>query len=77
MWSVIKSIGAVLAGIVAAFFVIAVIEIIGMMIIPPPAGLDPHDPESVRAAMESGAISTGSLLFPLLELASTILSITG
>jgi len=42
---------AVLAGVVAGAFVIALFEFLGQHVYPPPAGMDPRNPESIRAAM--------------------------
>jgi hypothetical protein len=47
----LRSILATLAGIIAVFLLVLGIEMIGHSIWPPPPGLDPTDPESVRAAM--------------------------
>ena len=54
-----------LIGIIAAFAVITIVQMIGHQVIPPPGGMDPSDPESIRDAMAS--IPIGSLLFVLLS----------
>ena len=43
---------AVVAGIVTAFILVMLIEWLGHLIIPPPEGIDPADPESIRAMMD-------------------------
>ncbi len=52
-----------LTGIVAAMSVIMFVQFIGHAVVPPPAGMDPGDPDSVRAAMAGMPI--GALLFVL------------
>lgn len=59
-----RSILAVLAGVVVAGIVIAGVEYLGHLIYPPPPGLDPSDVESMKAMMAD--IPLGSLLFVLL-----------
>lgn len=51
---------ASLAGLVVGSIVTGVVEFVGHQIYPPPAGIDPRDPESIRRAMET--ISTGALI---------------
>ena len=43
---------AVIAGIVTAFILVMLIEWLGHLVVPPPEGLDPTDPESIRAMMD-------------------------
>jgi hypothetical protein len=56
----IRSILAVLGGAVLTFVVIWLLEMAGMLIYPPPPGLDFSKPEAVRAAMAS--IPVGALV---------------
>jgi len=58
-----RSLLACLAGLVLGSVVIGVVEFVGHQIYPPPAGIDPRDPESIRRAMET--ISMGALLVVL------------
>ena len=51
MRPVVRSILAIIGGMLVAFVVIALIEVIGMRLYPPPAGMDPRDPESIRQPM--------------------------
>lgn len=64
MGSVVRSIVAVLAGMVVFAFLVMAIEAVGMMIFPPPPGTDMANPEAARAAMANAPV--GSLLFVLL-----------
>lgn len=50
---VVRSILAVIGGMLVAFVVIAVIEAIGMRLYPPPPGLDPTDRESLKMLVAS------------------------
>jgi len=59
-----RSVLAVIAGVVAAGIIIALVEMAGQQIYPLPEGVNPADPESVKAAMAN--IPTGGLLFVLL-----------
>ncbi len=54
-----------LAGIIAAFAVIMIVQTIGHQVIPPPSGMDPTNPDSIREAMDS--LPIGSFLFVLLS----------
>lgn len=54
-----------LAGIIAAFAVIAIVQLVGHELIPPPTGMDPADPDSIKAAM--AALPVGAFLFVLLS----------
>jgi hypothetical protein len=65
---VVRSILAVIVGMVVAFVLIAVVQMIGMRVYPPPPGLDPRNIESLKAAMAS--IPLGALLFVLLSYAA-------
>lgn len=64
MRAVIRSVLAVLAGSMVAGMLIAVVEMIGHLVYPPPPGIDPTDPESLRTVMESLAV--GALIAVLL-----------
>lgn len=65
---VVRSILAVIAGMLVAFVIIALVEMVGMRVYPPPAGMDPRDPESIKAAMAQ--IPLGALLVVLLAYAA-------
>ena len=54
-----------LAGIIAAFAVITLVQMIGHQVIPPPSGMNPADPDSIREAMAS--LPIGAFLFVLLS----------
>ena len=54
-----------LAGIIAAFVVITLVQMIGHQVIPPPSGMNPADPDSIREAMAS--LPIGAFLFVLLS----------
>lgn len=54
-----RSILAVLAGLVVAGVVMMLLEAAGHQVFPPPPGMDPADPESVKSAMPN--ISAGAL----------------
>lgn len=54
-----------LAGVLAAFAVIMYVQYLGHLVIPPPAGMDPADPDSIRAAMAGMPIS--AFVFVLLS----------
>jgi hypothetical protein len=58
-----RSILGVVAGAVVAFIGVMVIEAVGMKVYPPPPGLDPNNPESIRAMMKD--IPAGALGFVL------------
>lgn len=64
MGGVMRSIVAVLAGMIVFAFLVMAIEAVGMMIFPPPPGTDMADPEAARAAMANAPM--GSLLVVLL-----------
>jgi len=59
----IRSIGALIAGIVTAFALIYLIEMLGHTIYPPPADLDFSDPEAIRPYIATLPII--ALLFPM------------
>ena len=48
----LRSILAVATGLVVAMVTIAVLETASHLVFPPPSGLDPHDPESVRKLID-------------------------
>ncbi len=52
MRAVIRSVLAVLVGAIVAGILIAVVEAIGHLVYPPPPGINPTDPESLRTALE-------------------------
>lgn len=58
-----RSILGVLAGLAVGIVLVALVETLGMRLIPPPPGIDPTDPASIAAAMENMPI--GSFLFIL------------
>jgi len=57
-----KALGA-LAGLVAGFAAIMIVQTIGHKVYPPPPGLDPKDAEALKALI--GSMPTGALLFVL------------
>jgi hypothetical protein len=59
----IRRIGAVLAGMVAAFIVVALVEYIGRLAYPPPGHLDYEDVEMMRSYVSS--LPLGALFFVL------------
>jgi hypothetical protein len=59
MTPVLRRIFAAIAGLIAAFVVIVVIESVCVMLFPLPPGVDSHDPESLKAAMP--AMPAGAL----------------
>ena len=58
-----RSLLGVLAGFAVAVVVIIVVESIGLKLYPLPAGVDPSDPEAIKAAMPS--MPLGAFLFVL------------
>jgi hypothetical protein len=58
-----RSLLGVLAGLVVGMVLVALVETLGMRLIPPPPGMDPTDPASIAAAMRH--LPTGSFLFVL------------
>ena len=65
---VVRSILAVVVGMLVAFVIIALVQTVGMRVYPPPAGMDPSNPESIKAAMAQ--LPLGALLFVLLAYAA-------
>ena len=65
---VVRSILAVVVGMLVAFVLFALVQIIGMRAYPPPPGTDPMNAESVKAAMRQ--MPLGALLFVLLSYAA-------
>jgi len=49
----LRKIGATLAGIVLAFAVIVIVEMVGNALYPLPPGVDPRNPESLARAMRN------------------------
>jgi hypothetical protein len=58
-----RSILGVLAGLVVGVVLVGLVETLGMRLMPPPPGMNPADPASIAAAMQSMPI--GSFLFIL------------
>ena len=58
-----RSILGVLVGLVVGIVLVALVETLGMRLIPPPPGMDPTDPASIAAAMRHLPIE--SFLFVL------------
>lgn len=56
----LRTILSAIAATLVGFFVIAIFEMIGHQIVPPPEGLDPTDAESIKAHMDQ--ISVAALL---------------
>lgn len=69
---VLRNILAVIGGLVTGSAIIYIIQIIGHEIFPPPEGLDPTDPESLR--MYSDRISAGALWMVILAYAAGALT---
>ncbi|MFP4469186.1 MAG: hypothetical protein ACLFPE_00800 [Bacteroidales bacterium] len=65
---ILRHILAVIAGLVTGSIIIYLIQIIGHQIFPPPAGVDPTDPESLH--MYSESISAGALWMVILAYAA-------
>ena len=65
---VVRSILAVITGMLVAFVLIGLVQAIGMRIYPPPPGMDPTNIESIKAAMAQ--IPLAALLFVLLSYAA-------
>lgn len=67
-----RSVLAVLAGLVVAGAVITLLEAAGHFVFPPPAGMDPANPESLKSAMRdmpAGALWTVLIAWALGSLA--------
>jgi hypothetical protein len=60
----LRSIGAVLLGVVIGGLQVAAVEWVGQIFFPPPPGVDPTDREALRAMAES--IPVGAQIFVLL-----------
>lgn len=58
-----RSILGVILGLVVGILLVGLVETLGMRLIPPPAGMDPTDPDSIAAAISS--MPVGSFLFVL------------
>jgi hypothetical protein len=61
---ILRSVLVVILGTVVAALLGAGVEALGHLVYPPPPGLDPSDPDSIRAVMAN--IPLGALLFVLL-----------
>lgn len=68
MKPVVRSILAVIVGMLVAFVIIALVQVVGMRVYPPPPGMDPRDPASIKAAMAN--LPLGALLFVLVAYAA-------
>lgn len=68
----VRSIIAVLLGIVVAVVVMVALQRMGMLVYPPPADVDWNNPEAVRKFLEDAPV--GALLFVLLAYAAGSLS---
>jgi len=64
----VRSVLAILAGLLSAFVVIALVEAIGVRFYPPQPGMDPRDPNSIRAAMAN--LPRGAMLCVLVAYAA-------
>jgi hypothetical protein len=62
---VVRSILAVVVGMLVAFVLIALVQMIGMRVYPPPPGVDATNLESMKAAVAK--VPLGALLFVLLS----------
>jgi len=65
---VVRSVLAVIAGMLVAFVLIAVVQSVGLSVYPPPSDMDPLNYESIKSAM--ARIPLGALLFVLLSYAA-------
>ena len=65
MSPVVRSILAVVVGMLSAFVLIALVQIIGVRVYPPPPGVDRTNLESMKVVMAQ--IPLGALLFVLLS----------
>ena len=65
---VVRSTLAVVVGMLVAFVLIALVQVIGLRVYPPPAGIDLTNPESLRSAMAE--MPLGAQLFILLAYAA-------
>jgi hypothetical protein len=63
MRAILRSLGAVLLGAVAATLLVLAIETVGHLVFPPPAGLDLNDPEQRRTFMAQ--LPLGAFVFVL------------
>ena len=68
MHPVVRSILAILAGLLSAFVVIGLVEAIGMRLYPLPPGMDPRDPNSIKAVMAN--LPRGAMLCVLVAYAA-------
>lgn len=68
MRPVVRSILAVVVGMLVAFVIMACVEVVGMRVYPLPAGMHLHDPESMKSAMAQ--VPLGAKLFVLLAFAA-------
>lgn len=68
-----RAIGAIVAGLLVAFAVVFVVELVSAMIFPSPEGMDPTDLESVRQHMSQ--VRTGA--FAMLLVAYAAAAFTG
>ncbi len=68
-----RAIGAIVAGLLVAFAVVFVVELVSAQLFPSPAGMDPMDLESVRQHMSE--VSTGA--FAMLLVAYGAAAFTG
>jgi hypothetical protein len=60
----LRNIGAALAGVALAFVLVAAIEGLGHLIYPPPAGLNPSDPEGIKTYLATSPFL--AILFPMI-----------
>jgi len=60
----IRNITAAITGIVTAFLLVMLIEMLGHSVYPPPPGLSVDDMDAIRAYIETAPV--GALLFPAL-----------
>jgi len=59
--SILRSLAAVLAGMIAAIILIVLLEALGHHLFPPPPGIDTSSTHSLEEAMKAGKIPPGAL----------------
>lgn len=61
-----RTILAVIVGVLLAGIVVGIVQSVGHAVYPLPEGLDPENPDDLKAAMLEGKIKTGAMLFVIL-----------
>lgn len=68
---VLRSIGGVIAGIIVGMLMVLLLESLGHLIFPPPAGLDPYNAESVKQHLHE--LSLGAFISVLVAWSVAVL----